>query len=51
MISGHGTVDTAVASLKKARTTSSKSRLDLNRVLVTLRNMLEREALVEPPKS
>ena len=47
MISGHGTVDTAVASLKKGAYDFIQKPLDLNRVLVTLRNMLEREALVE----
>ena len=47
MISGHGTVDTAVASLKKGAYDFIQKPLDLNRILVTLRNMLEREALVE----
>ena len=47
MISGHGTVDTAVASLKKGAYDFIQKPLDLNRVLVTLRNMLERETLVE----
>ena len=47
MISGHGTVDTAVASLKKGAYDFIQKPLDLNRVLVTLRNMMEREALVE----
>ena len=47
MISGHGTVDTAVTSLKKGAYDFIQKPLDLNRVLVTLRNMLEREALVE----
>ena len=47
MISGHGTVDTAVASLKKGAYDFIQKPLDLNRVLVTLRNMLEREALGE----
>ena len=47
MISGHGTVDTAVAALKKGAYDFIQKPLDLNRVLVTLRNVLEREALVE----
>ena len=47
MISGHGTVETAVSALKKGAYDFIQKPLDLNRVLVTLRNMLEREALVE----
>jgi two-component system nitrogen regulation response regulator NtrX len=50
MISGHGTVDTAVAALKKGAYDFIQKPLDLNRVLVTLRNVLEREALVETTK-
>jgi len=50
MISGHGTVDTAVAALKKGAYDFIQKPLDLNRVLVTLRNVLEREALVETAK-
>jgi DNA-binding NtrC family response regulator len=46
MISGHGTVETAVESLKKGAYDFIQKPLDLNRVLVTLRNVLEREALV-----
>ena len=50
MISGHGTVETAVAALKKGAYDFIQKPLDLNRVLVTLRNVLEREALVETAK-
>ena len=50
MISGHGTVDTAVSALKKGAYDFIQKPLDLNRVLVTLRNVLEREALVETAK-
>ena len=50
MISGHGTVDTAVVALKKGAYDFIQKPLDLNRVLVTLRNVLEREALVETTK-
>lgn len=50
MISGHGTVETAVSALKKGAYDFIQKPLDLNRVLVTLRNMLEREALVETTK-
>ena len=50
MISGHGTVETAVDALKKGAYDFIQKPLDLNRVLVTLRNVLEREALVETTK-
>ena len=50
MISGHGTVETAVDALKKGAYDFIQKPLDLNRVLVTLRNVLEREVLVETTK-
>lgn len=50
MISGHGTVETAVDALKKGAYDFIQKPLDLNRVLVTLRNVLERESLVETTK-
>ena len=50
MISGHGTVDTAVQALKKGAYDFIQKPLDLNRVLVTLRNVLERGDLVAETK-
>lgn len=50
MISGHGTVETAVQALKKGAYDFIQKPLDLNRVLVTLRNVLEREVLVAETK-
>ena len=50
MISGHGTVETAVDALKKGAYDFIQKPLDLNRVLVTLRYVLEREVLVETTK-
>ena len=50
MISGHGTVETAVDALKKGAYDFIQKPLDLNRVLVTLRNVLEREVLMETTK-
>ena len=50
MISGHGTVDTAVDALKRGAYDFIQKPLDLNRVLVTLRNVLEREELMETNK-
>lgn len=47
MISGHGTIDTAVEALKKGAYDYIQKPLDLNRLLVSLRNALERSSLVE----
>ena len=47
MISGHGTVETAVQALKKGAYDFIQKPLDLNRVLVTLRNVLERGDLMQ----
>ncbi len=46
MISGHGTIETAVDSLKKGAYDYLEKPLDLNRLLVTIRNTLERSSLV-----
>jgi DNA-binding NtrC family response regulator len=50
MISGHGTIETAVDALKKGAYDYISKPLDLNRVLVTLRNALDRSTLVEETK-
>lgn len=50
MISGHGDIDTAVESLKKGAFDYLQKPLDLNRVLVTVRNALDRTTLVEETK-
>ncbi|MEN9699744.1 MAG: hypothetical protein RLZZ301_942 [Bacteroidota bacterium] len=50
MISGHGTVDTAVQSLKKGAFDFIEKPLDLNRILVVLRHVKEREVLVQETK-
>jgi len=47
MISGHGTVDTAVEALKKGAYDFIQKPLDLNRILVTLRNASDRSVLVK----
>lgn len=47
MISGHGTVDTAVEALKKGAYDFIQKPLDLNRILVTLRNASDRSILVK----
>jgi two-component system, NtrC family, nitrogen regulation response regulator NtrX len=47
MISGHGTIDTAVEAIKKGAYDFIPKPIDLNRLLVTLRNALDRKRLVE----
>jgi two-component system nitrogen regulation response regulator NtrX len=51
MISGHGTLETAVDTLKKGAFDYIAKPLDLNRLLVTVRNALERGELVEETKT
>ncbi len=47
MISGHGTIDTAVEAIRKGAFDFIEKPLDLNRILITLRNVKERNQLVE----
>lgn len=47
IISGHGTIQTAVEAIKKGAFDYIAKPLDLNRLLVTLRNALERSGLIE----
>jgi DNA-binding NtrC family response regulator len=47
MISGHGTIETAVEAIKKGAFDFIEKPLDLNRILVTIRNASERVTLVE----
>lgn len=47
MISGHGTIQTAVEAIKKGAFDYIPKPLDLNRLLVTLRNAMERSGLLE----
>ncbi len=46
MISGHGNIDTAVESLKKGAYDFIEKPLDLNRLLITIKNALEKGSLV-----
>ncbi len=46
MISGHGNIETAVDSIKKGAYDFISKPLDLNRLLVTVKNALERKDLV-----
>lgn len=50
MISGHGTIDTAVEAIKKGAYDYIAKPLDLNRLLVSIRNALERKTLVDETK-
>jgi len=50
MISGHGNIDTAVESIKKGAFDYIEKPLDLNRLLITLRNALDKSRLVEETK-
>ncbi|MCK9203838.1 MAG: sigma-54 dependent transcriptional regulator [Bacteroidales bacterium] len=47
MISGHGTIDTAVEAIKTGAYDYIAKPLDLNRLLVTLRNALARTVLLD----
>ena len=47
MISGHGTIDTAVEAIKKGAYDYISKPIDLNRLLIALRNALDRSRLVD----
>jgi DNA-binding NtrC family response regulator len=50
MISGHGTIETAVESIKKGAFDYLEKPLDLNRVSVTIRNALDKSSLLSETK-
>lgn len=50
MISGHGNIETAVETIKNGAFDFIEKPLDLNRILVTVRNAMERGSLVEETK-
>ncbi|MDR1973984.1 MAG: sigma-54 dependent transcriptional regulator [Bacteroidales bacterium] len=50
MISGHATIENAVEAMKQGAFYFIEKPLDLNRILITLRNALEKEELVEKEK-
>ena len=50
MISGHGNIETAVEAIKKGAFDFIQKPLDLNRILVTIRNALDRSSLVQETK-
>ena len=51
MISGHGTIETAVEAIKKGAFDFISKPPDLNRLLVTVRNALDRNSLIQETKS
>ncbi len=50
MISGHGDIDTAVESIKKGAFDFIQKPLDLNRILITIKNATEKVSLVKETK-
>ncbi len=50
MISGHGNIDTAVESIKKGAFDYIEKPLDLNRLLITIRNAMDKSSLVTETK-
>jgi len=51
MISGHGNIETAVECIKKGAFDFITKPIDLNRLLITVRNALERNTLVTETKT
>ncbi len=51
MISGHGNIDTAVESIKKGAYDFIEKPLDLNRLLITIRNAMDKSTLVTETKN
>ncbi len=50
MISGHGNIDTAVTAIKQGAYDFIEKPLDLNRLLITIRNGLDRNTLINETK-
>ncbi len=50
MISGHGNIETAVQAIKKGAFDFIEKPLDLNRILVTIRNAKDKNVLIEERK-
>lgn len=50
MISGHGTIETAVEAIKKGAYDYIAKPLDLNRLLITIRNALDKSFLINEAK-
>lgn len=50
MISGHGNIDTAVEAIKKGAFDFIEKPLDLNRILITIRNAMDKSKLITETK-
>jgi len=50
MISGHGNIDTAVEAIKKGAYDFIEKPLDLNRLLITIRNAMDKSNLINETK-
>ena len=51
MMSGHGNIETAVEAVKKGAYDFLQKPIDLNRLLVTVRNAIEKKNLVNETKT
>lgn len=51
MISGHGNIDTAVEAIKKGAFDFIEKPLDLNRLLITIRNATDKQQLIQETKT
>ncbi len=51
MISGHGTVDAAVEAIKKGAYDFIEKPLDLNRLLITIRNAMDKTTLISETRT
>ena len=51
MISGHGDIDTAVECIKKGAFDFIQKPLDLNRILITIKNATEKVSLVKETRA
>ena len=51
MISGHGTIDTAIEAIRKGAYDFIEKPLDLNRILITIKNATDKHLLIQETKT
>lgn len=51
MISGHGTIDTAIEAIRKGAYDFIEKPLDLNRILITIKNATDKHQLIHETKT
>lgn len=51
MISGHGTIDTAIEAIRKGAYDFIEKPLDLNRILITIKNATDKHLLIHETKT